>query len=678
VSTSNADDDLDELRDAYDGYAMLAVIRRYGRGELPQFALGAVASVLSRSTELVPAFVIGVALDAIFNDARTFSLPLIPQGLIPAEPTGQLYFAVGIIAGAYVFGAVTGWVNSWAWNHFSQHLQHELRTDAYDAMQRLELGFFDAKQTGEVMSVLNNDVNQLENFLTDNLNNGIRIVVRVGGMGLVMLLMNWQLALIPVATIPILGVASYWFVQIIHPKYQEVRSSVGNLNSRLENNIGGIETVKAYNKEPFEYSRVEEASEEYLDSQWDAITSRIKFFPTLRVVTAAGFATTLLVGGVWVLSGPPVFFSGSLTIGTLVTFVLYTRRFIYPMNQLGRIVNNYQYAEAASERIMGLMHRTPRVTDSEDPVPLDGVEGRVEYDDVGFRYEEGGYGAPETASEAETAPEDEEDGEPSAWILRDVDFEVDPGELVGLVGPTGAGKTTLIKLLMRMYDVDGSEAPVCQSESHGDSDDVNEGAVRIDGVDVRDASLQDLREVVSYVSQEPYLFYGTVRENIAYGDPDVPAERVREVAERAGAHEFIEDLPEGYDTMVGERGVKLSGGQRQRVAIARAILRDPDILILDEATSHVDNETEVLIQNSLDELIADRTTFAIAHRLSTVRDADRILVLDDGELVEEGTHEDLLAEDGLYANLWSVQVGEIDDLPEEFIERTARRQATTD
>jgi ATP-binding cassette subfamily B protein len=639
MSESDADDDLDELRDAFDGYAMLAVIRRYGRGELPQFALGAVASVLSRSTELVPAFVIGVALDAIFNDARTFSLPLVPQRLIPAAPTEQLYLAVGVIAGAYVFGAVTGWVNSWAWNHFSQHLQHELRTDAYDAMQRLELGFFDAKQTGEVMSVLNNDVNQLESFLTDNLNNGIRIVVRVGGMGLVMLLMNWQLALIPVATIPILAVASYWFVQIIHPKYQDVRSSVGNLNSRLENNIGGIETVKAYNKEPFEYSRVEEASEDYLDSQWDAITSRIKFFPALRVVTALGFASTLLIGGIWVLSGPPLFFSGALTVGTLVTFVLYTRRFIYPMNQFGRIVNNYQYAEAASERIMGLMHRTPRVTDTDDSVPLDGVDGRVEYDDVGFRYVE-------------------EDGDLSEWILRDVDFAVEPGELVGLVGPTGAGKTTLIKLLMRMYDVD-------------------DGAVRIDGVDVRDASLRDLREVVSYVSQEPYLFYGTVRENIAYGDPDVADERIREVAKRAGAHEFVSELPDGYDTMVGERGVKLSGGQRQRISIARAILRDPAILILDEATSHVDNETEMLIQNSLDDLIADRTTFAIAHRLSTVRDADRILVLDDGELVEEGTHEDLLERDGLYANLWSVQVGEIDQLPEEFVERTARRQAGT-
>jgi len=635
MSDGEDDGDLDELRDAYDGYAMLAVLRRYGRGELPQFGLGAVASILSRSTELVPAFVLGVALDAVFSDSRPFTLPFVPGSWIPADQTGQLYFAVGIIGGAYLFGAVTGWVNSWAWNHFSQHLQHELRIDAYDEMQRLELGFFDAKQTGEVMSVLNNDVNQLENFLTNNLNSLIRIVVRVGGMGLVMLLLNWQLALVPVLTIPLLGAVSYWFVRIIHPKYQEVRSSVGALNSRLENNIGGIETVKSYNKEEFEHSRVEDASRGYLDAQWDAITSRIKFFPTLRVITAAGFAATLLIGGVWVLSGPPLFFTGTLTVGTLVTFVLYTRRFIYPMRQLGRIVNNYQYAEAASERIMGLMHRPSSVVDPDDPEPLDGVEGHVEFDDVHFNYD------------AERG-----DDEP---VVRGVSFAVEPGELVGLVGPTGAGKTTLVKLLMRLYDPD-------------------DGAVRIDGRDVRGVALSDLRDTIGYVSQEPYLFYGTVRENIAYGIPDVSEAEVREVAELAGAAEFIEELPDGYDTTVGERGVKLSGGQRQRVSIARALLRDPDILVLDEATSHVDNETEVLIQKSLDRLVADRTTFAIAHRLSTVRDADRILVLDDGELVEEGSHDDLLAEDGLYANLWSVQVGEVDALPEEFVERAAERE----
>ena len=268
---------------------------------------------------------------------------------------------------------------------------------------------------------------------------------------------------------------------------------------------------------------------------------------------------------------------------------------------------------------------------TKDPhaVTLDDVAGRVEYDDVSFTYE------------------NDEGGEEA--VLHDISFTAEPGEMVGLVGPTGAGKTTLMKLLMRLYDVD-------------------EGAVRIDGTDVRDLSLSSLRDAVGYVSQEPFLFYGTVRENIAYATPEASDEDVEAAARMAGAHEFIGELPDGYDTLVGERGVKLSGGQRQRVSIARAVLRDPEILLLDEATSHVDNETEVVIQHNLAELVADRTTFAIAHRLSTVRDADTILVLEDGELVESGHHEELLAEDGLYATLWRVQVGEVDQLPDEFLE----------
>jgi len=445
--------------------------------------------------------------------------------------------------------------------------------------------------------------------------------------------------------IPVLGYASYVFVNRIHPKYQDVRSSVGALNSRLENNLGGIEVVKSYTKEEFETDRVEEASEEYLDANWDAISTRIKFFPTLRLITAAGYAATFLIGGWWVMASPDMgvigtplpFFNGpGMSAGLLVTFLSYSRRFVYPMRRFGDIINDYQYAQAAGERIVGLLDSDPGIADSEDPVELDRVRGRVEYDDVTFEYST-------------------EDGE-GEQVLHDVSFSVEPGEFVGLVGPTGAGKTTLMKLLMRLYDVET-------------------GSIRIDGTDIQDVTLESLRDSIGYVSQEPYLFYGSVRENIAYGDPDIEDRDIERAARIAGAHEFIRELKDGYDTMVGERGVKLSGGQRQRVSIARAILKDPEILILDEATSHVDNETEMLIQESLSDLIEDRTAFAIAHRLSTVRDADQILVLDDGELKERGTHEDLLSADGLYAGLWRVQIGEIENLPEEFVERARKRWA---
>ncbi|MEF8801027.1 MAG: ABC transporter ATP-binding protein [Halolamina sp.] len=465
----------------------------------------------------------------------------------------------------------------------------------------------------------------------------ITIVVRVGGMGLVMLLLNWRLALIPVAAIPALGYLSYWFVETIHPKYQEVRSTVGQLNSRLENNIGGIETVKAFSTEHFETDRVEDSSQNYLDAQWDAITTRVKFFPSLQATTAAAYVSVFLVGGWWVVTGSPPhpFFAAggeTLTAGTLVLFLNYSRRFVYPMRQMGQIINGYQYAEAAAERIVGLLDDEPRVTQAPGGTKLASVTGHVEFDDLSFAYKD-------------------ESGEPAEQVLESISFEADPGDYVGLVGPTGAGKSTTMKLLLRFYDPDS-------------------GTVRLDGHDIRELDLTSLREAVGYVSQEPYLFYGTVAENIAYGIPEVEDDEMREAARTAGAHEFVTDLEDGYDTMVGERGVKLSGGQRQRIALARTLLRDPDVLVLDEATSHVDNETEAVIQESLDALTEDRTVFAIAHRLSTVRDADTILVMDDGEIVERGDHSALIDVDGLYANLWHVQVGEMEALPDSFLQRS--------
>jgi len=514
-------------------------------------------------------------------------------------------------------------------------------------------------------------------------------VVRVGGMGAVMLLVNWRLALLPVVVIPVLAYASYRFVEAIQPKYRTVRSTVGRLNSRLENNVGGIGVLKAFTTEEFERDRVADASRAYLDAQWDAITTRIAFWPTIRLITAAGYVATFLVGGWWVIFGSPhPFFRGTLTAGTLVLFLSYSRRFMWPMRQFGQVINNYQYAEAAGQRIVGLLDSTPRVTDRPAARPLGDVEGHVEYDHVTFAYGGGppgdgradtdgvtvdgssvdasraadsaaatGDSAVEPSTDAEgtggaTASSDDDpatvvgtsDGsgdESSGPVIDDVSFVAEPGSFVGVVGPTGAGKTTLLKLLLRLYDVDA-------------------GAVRIDGTDVREVTLASLRRAIGYVSQEPYLFHGTVRENVAYGLPDATDEEIVAAATRAGAHDFVSSFDEGYATLVGERGVKLSGGQRQRLSIARTILRDPPIVVLDEATSHVDNETEAFIQRSLRDLTTDRTTFAIAHRLSTVRDADEILVMEDGRLIDRGTHDELVARDGLYADLSRVQIGAVD------------------
>ncbi|MFC4248610.1 ABC transporter ATP-binding protein [Natribaculum luteum] len=633
------DDPFEEQRAEIEN-PMKRLFLAYGWGYKFQAVVGIFASVFARILDLLPPIMLAVAIDAVFRDEATYAeaLPFASDfvaSYVPGTQLGQFWLTVGVIAGAFFLGAVFHWVRNWGFNSFAQNIQHDVRTDTYDKMQRLNMDFFADKQTGEMMSILSNDVNRLERFLNDGMNSLFRLVVMVIGIGLILVAYNWQLALVALLPVPLIAGFTYLFVRIIQPKYAQVRSAVGKVNSRLENNLGGIQVIKASTTEDYESDRVEDVSMDYFDANWDAIETRIKFFPGLRVIAGIGFVVTFVVGGLWVFQGPPGPFTGELREGTFVAFVLYTQRFIWPMAQFGQIINMYQRARASSARIFGLMDEPSRVAEDPTATDLEITDGCVEYDDVTFGYD------------------DEE------TIVEDVDFTVEGGETVALVGPTGAGKSTVLKLLLRMYDVD-------------------EGAIRIDGQDVRDVTLQSLREATGYVSQDTFLFYGTVEENVAYGTFDADREDVIEAAKMAEAHEFITNLPDGYDTEVGERGVKLSGGQRQRISIARAILTDPDVLILDEATSDVDTETEMLIQRSIDELAADRTTFAIAHRLSTIKDADTILVLEDGRIVERGTHEALLENDGLYAHLWGVQAGEIDELPEEFIERAQRRQARTE
>jgi ATP-binding cassette subfamily B protein len=638
VDAPAEDDPFEDQRERAEN-PMKRLFAEYGWENWPYFVVGLVASVVARVLDLLPPVLLALVLDSIFDDARPFDLPLIPASQLPPDEAGQIWLSATLVAGAFFGAAIFHWLRNWGWNAFAQNIQHAIRTDTYDQMQRLDMAFFADKQTGETMSVLSNDVNRLERFLNDGMNSTFRLAVMVVGIAGILFWYNAQLALVALLPIPLIGFFTYKFIQTIQPKYAEVRSTVGAVNSRLENNLGGIQVIKAANTESYESDRVEEVSGDYFDANWDAIETRIKFFPGLRVLAGTGFVVTFLIGGLWVLAtqsggaglGP---LQGTLTAGTFVLFILYTQRFIWPMAQFGQIINMYQRARASAARLFGLMDEPSRLTENPDAEALTVTDGTVEYDDVTFGYE------------------DEE-------TVEDVSFTVAGGETLALVGPTGAGKSTVLKLLLRMYDVD-------------------EGAIRIDGQDLREVTIPSLRQAIGYVSQDTFLFYGTVKENIAYGSFDATDEEIIEAAKAAEAHEFITNLPEGYDTMVGERGVKLSGGQRQRISIARAVLKDPEILVLDEATSDVDTETEMLIQRSLDRLTEDRTTFAIAHRLSTIKDADRIVVLEEGRVVEHGTHEELLDNEGLYAHLWGVQAGEIDELPQEFVERAARRQARTD
>lgn len=631
------DDPFEEQREGTEN-AMRRLFFEYGRENRFAAIVGIVTSVIARVLDLAPFILLGYAIDTVLRNTKPF-FPYLPDIWVPQGNVERLVFFAGLIAASFFFGAAFHWARNWGWNSFSQNVQHGVRTDTYNKMQRLNMDFFADKQTGEMMSILSNDVNRLEQFLNQGMNSALRILAVVVAVAVWMLYTNWQLALVTLSTVPLIAIFTYKFVNIIQPKYADVRSSVGKLNSRLENNLGGIQVIKSSNTEGYESDRVDDVSMGYFDANWDAIETRIKFFPALRILAGTGFVLTFAVGAVWAVAGAPLFFSGSLTVGEFITFIFLSQQFIWPMAQFGQIINMYQRARASAERIFGLMDEPSRLAQDPNADELAVSEGRVEYDDVTFGYED-------------------ERGE-SGPTIENVSFDVPGGDTVALVGPTGAGKSTVLKLLLRMYDVD-------------------DGAIRIDGKDISGVTLSSLRQSIGYVSQDSYLFYGTVKENIAYGTFDASDEEIVEAAKAAESHEFIQNLPEGYDTMAGERGVKLSGGQRQRITIARAILKDPEILILDEATSDVDTETEMLIQRSLDSLTADRTTFSIAHRLSTIKDADQIVVLEDGRVRERGSHDELIDEEGLYSNLWAVQAGEIDELPEEFIERATQRQARTE
>ena len=638
VSPVDEDDPFEEQRERAEN-PMRRLFDEYGRENAVAFVVGVVSSVVARALDLLPPVLLAVAVDSIFFDERPFSLWLVPDAWLPTTQVEQLYVATGLIALSFFGGAAFHWTRNWGWNSFAQHIQHAVRTDTYDKMQRLNMDFFADKQTGEMMSILSNDVNRLERFLNDGMNSAFRLGVMVIGIAAILLYWNWQLAVVTLTVVPVIGYFTYRFVQTIQPKYAEVRSSVGQLNSRLENNLGGIQVIKSSNTETYESDRVDDVSEEYFSANWDAIGTRIKFFPGLRLLSGIGFILTFVLGGVWVLTyqqtgAAPLFFSGGLSPGEFVGFILFTQRFIWPMAQFGQIINMYQRAYASAARIFGLMDEPARIVEDPNADELVVDDGRVVYDDVTFGYDE------------------------DETIVEDVSFTVDGGDTLALVGPTGAGKSTVLKLLLRMYDVD-------------------EGSIEIDGTDLRDVTIPSLRRSIGYVSQDTFMFYGTVAENIRYGTFGAAHDDVVDAAKAAEAHEFIENLPDGYDTEIGERGVKLSGGQRQRLSIARAVLRDPEILVLDEATSDVDTETEMLIQRSLDRLTENRTTFSIAHRLSTIKDADEIVVLEDGRIVERGDHEELLANDDLYAHLWGVQAGEIDELPDEFVERASRRVSRT-
>lgn len=575
-------------------------------------AIATIYSTLNKIFDLAPPVLIGVAVDVVVQQQDSFLSRLgIPNVMTQLVVLGVLTAVIWALESLFQY------LYAIQWRNLAQTIQHDLRLDAYDHVQHLDMAFFEERSSGGLMAVLNDDVNQLERFLDIGANEIIQLITTIVVIGGMFMVSAPTVAWMTVLPMPIIIWGSIRFQKWLAPRYMRVREQVGVLNGQLANNLGGIATIKSFTAESHELERVRQESNEYRRRNQDAIALSAAFVPLIRMVIVSGFIAIMVFGGRLVLQG-------ELAVGVYSVLVFMTQRLLWPLTRLGETLDLYQRAMASTSRVMDLLDTPAEIIGGPEALPVTAVTGEIVLQDVSFTYGAGRNGRAPANYPA---------------VIQNLSLRIKAGETAAIVGATGAGKSTLMKLLLRFYDVTG-------------------GQILLDGRDLRELQLGDLRQAIGFVSQDVFLFHGTVRENIAYGTFDAPMEKIIAAAKLAEAHDFIMDLPQGYDTIVGERGQKLSGGQRQRISIARAILKDPPVLVLDEATSSVDNETEAAIQRSLERITVGRTTIVIAHRLSTVRNADVIFVLENGRLQEQGRHEALAEKDaGIYAGLWRVQTG---------------------
>ena len=576
----------------------------YATAHRRAMVLASIYSVLNKIFDLAPPILIGAAVDVVV--AREDSL----LAKLGVEDTGtQLLVIAGLTVFIWVFESTFQYLYQVAWRNLAQSIQHDLRVDTYDHVQHLKLAYFEDRSTGGLLSILNDDINQLERFINGGVNDIWQVITTIIVIGGIFFYTAPEVAWMAMLPMPLIIWGSIRFQRTLAPKYAAVREQVGILNAQLSNNLSGIATIKSFTSEKHELGRITTESDHYRKANEKAIKYSSAFVPLIRLIIMSGFIAILVYGGRMVLAG-------ELAVATYSVLIFMTQRLLWPLTRLGDTLDLYQRSMASTERILNLLDADALLDDGDTPLNLGLVRGQITLDSASF-----GYAASNTNN-----------------VINALSLNIPAGDTVGIVGSTGAGKTTLVKLLLRFYDVQS-------------------GHISLDNHDLRELKLADLRRAIGFVSQDVYLFHGTVRENIAYGTFDATDAEIIKAAKIAEAHDFIMSFPDGYNTIVGERGQKLSGGQRQRVSIARAVLKNPPVLILDEATSSVDNETEALIQRSLEKIAVGRTTIVIAHRLSTIRNADKIFVLEHGQLKEEGKHDELIAQEGIYALLWGVQTG---------------------
>ena len=562
---------------------------------------GIIYSILNKILDLAPPVLIGIAIDIVVEGSDSFI-----GNLGYSDRRQQLIILAVLTFIIWGLESAFDYIAAVTWRNISQDIEHSLRTDAFNNVLVLDLAFFENKSSGRLMAILNDDVNQLETFLDNGANRLVQTATTVLVIGGTFLYISPLVAVFAFIPIPIIIFGSLRFTNRIAERYTKIRNDIENLNANLSNSITGILTVKSFNREKKESERITLSSNEVKSANYHAIRLSAAFIPIIRIAILFGFTATLLIGGFLALDG-------EIKVATYSVMLFITQRLLWPLTELGVIFDSYQKAMASFRRIINLKNTSPTIDNGIKK--LTSFNTKIEISNLNFEY-------------VKNFP-----------VLNDISIDINKGQTTAIVGSTGSGKSTLIKLILRLYDS-------------------TSGEIKFDGKNIRDLELDSLRNKIGLVSQDIFLFEGTVFENIAYGNLDAKDEEVWEAARLSESDKFINLLPNKENTIVGERGQKLSGGQRQRISIARAILKNPEILILDEATSAVDNETEAAIQRSINTLKEGRTVIAIAHRLSTIRNAEIIYVLEEGKVVESGNHESLLKINGIYSKLWSVQTGE--------------------